>query len=61
MRVKFATSRDPEARISASYGTFKFPETYIVNAAGKVLAKYEGEPAGTWLDPKVLEQIRAMR
>ena len=61
MRVKFATSRDAEARISASYGTFKFPETYIINSAGKVLAKYEGEPAGTWLDPKVLDQIRAMR
>jgi cytochrome c biogenesis protein CcmG/thiol:disulfide interchange protein DsbE len=61
MKVKFPTAHDPEARISARYGTFKFPETYIINSAGKVLAKYEGEPAGTWLDPKVIEQIRAMR
>ena len=61
MRVKFATSRDAEARISASYGTFKFPETYIINASGKVLAKYEGEPSSTWLDPKVMEQIRSMK
>ena len=61
MRVKFPTTRDAEARISASYGTYKFPETYIINSAGKVLAKYEGEPSSTWLDPKVIEQIRAMK
>src|SRR5271165_4791756 len=35
-KVSFQTARDPEADISASYGTFKYPETYIIDKSGKV-------------------------
>src|SRR5580698_3035719 len=37
--VVFDTARDPEADISASYGTFLIPETYIIDRSGKVLEK----------------------
>jgi cytochrome c biogenesis protein CcmG, thiol:disulfide interchange protein DsbE len=41
-RPSFQTSRDPEADIAASYGTFLFPETYIINREGKVVKKIIG-------------------
>jgi peroxiredoxin len=60
-QVKFATAWDPDARISASFGTFRFPETYVINREGKVVATYtEGEPEGTWLAPHVIDSIRGM-
>ncbi|MBY0372948.1 MAG: TlpA family protein disulfide reductase [Bryobacteraceae bacterium] len=60
LKVGFATAHDPEARISASYGTFKFPETYVINSQGKVVAKFIGEPDDTWLAPRVLDSLRSM-
>src|SRR2546425_211587 len=50
-RVAFETARDPEANISASYGTFKVPETYIIDRTGKVVQKVIGE--GEWGDATV--------
>lgn len=41
-RPAFQTMRDPSADIAASYGTFQFPETYIIGRDGKVLKKYIG-------------------
>ena len=38
----FETSRDPEADISANYGTFLFPETYVIDKSGKVVKKIIG-------------------
>jgi cytochrome c biogenesis protein CcmG, thiol:disulfide interchange protein DsbE len=38
----FETSRDPEADIAASYGTFLFPETYVIDHNGKVIKKIIG-------------------
>ena len=57
-RLAFETARDPEADISANYGTFKWPETYIINAEGKVVEKYIGDR--NWMDPKLMESIRRM-
>jgi cytochrome c biogenesis protein CcmG/thiol:disulfide interchange protein DsbE len=37
--VTFATSRDPEAKIPVSYGTWRYPETYVINQQGKVVQK----------------------
>src|ERR1051325_1224725 len=37
--IQFETARDPESNISASYGTFKVPETYIIDRNGKVVQK----------------------
>lgn len=50
-KIAFETARDPEANISASYGTFKVPETYIIDRTGKVVQKVIGE--GDWGDATV--------
>lgn len=47
---------DPGAPVSHSYGTYKFPETYIVDRQGIVLHKVIG-PAD-WRDPAALQFIR---
>jgi len=39
VQTRFRTVR--EARIHRDYGTFMYPETYIVDSTGKVLRKYE--------------------
>jgi cytochrome c biogenesis protein CcmG/thiol:disulfide interchange protein DsbE len=38
----FQTSRDPDADIAASFGTFAFPETYVIDKDGKVVKKIVG-------------------
>ena len=48
-RPSFPTTRDPDAEIAASYGTFLFPETYIINKEGKVVKKIIG-PIQDWAD-----------
>jgi len=50
-QVAFQTARDPEANISTMYGTFKVPETYIIDRTGKVAQKIIGE--GDWSDATV--------
>lgn len=39
--IGFDTWRDPEAEagLAAKYGTFQFPETYIIDTSGKVVIK----------------------
>lgn len=50
-KLAFETARDPDANISSSYGTFKVPETYIIDRTGKVVQKVIGE--GDWGDAAV--------
>jgi cytochrome c biogenesis protein CcmG, thiol:disulfide interchange protein DsbE len=57
MRMSYPTAHDREARISASYGTFKFPETYVIKD-GKVLEKIISMPEGTWVDPQLVARLR---
>lgn len=57
-KITFLTARDPEARISSGYGTFKYPETYIIDRHGKVIQKIIG-PAD-WTDPAMVNQIRVL-
>ena len=56
--VGFLTARDPQAAISAEYGTFKYPETYIISADGRVLQKHIGPEV--WTDEKLINSIRAL-
>ncbi len=58
MRPSFLTWRDPEAKINADYGTFKYPETYIINASGKVVQKIVG-PAD-WSDEKMISYVGSL-
>lgn len=57
-RVQFETARDPQANISSEYGTFKYPETYIINREGKVLQKHVGPR--DWMDPELLKSIESL-
>jgi cytochrome c biogenesis protein CcmG/thiol:disulfide interchange protein DsbE len=57
-RVSFETSRDPDASISAQYGTFKYPETYVINANGEVVAKYIGPK--DWMSPEVINDMKKL-
>ena len=57
----YEVSRDPDAEISSSYGTFVFPETYIIDRSGRVVQKIIGEPEkGDWTDPELLARIRRL-
>ena len=57
----YEVSRDPEADISTSYGTFVFPESYVIDRSGKVVQKIIGEPEkGDWTDPELLARIRRL-
>jgi peroxiredoxin len=52
----FLTARD--MKIHEDYGTFMYPETYIIDAKGKVLLKI-ADPAD-WTDPKVTGYIDSL-
>jgi peroxiredoxin len=56
-KVAFLTARDPEARISADYGTFKYPETYIIDSKGEVLEKFIGPE--NWMDPNLINRVKS--
>jgi cytochrome c biogenesis protein CcmG, thiol:disulfide interchange protein DsbE len=52
----FLTARDTQ--LHADYGTFMYPETYIIDAQGKVLRKV-AEPAD-WMSPEVTQYINSL-
>jgi peroxiredoxin len=56
--VSFQTVRDPAANVSADYGTFKYPETYVIDRGGKVVQKIIGPT--DWTDPKMISYIRSL-
>jgi peroxiredoxin len=57
-KISFLTARDPQAAISAEYGTFKYPETYVIDSQGKVLQKHIG--ARLWNEEKLIQEIQAL-
>ena len=57
-KVSFLTTRDPENKLNADYGTFKFPETYIINREGKVVSKIIS--ATNWTDDRMLSYVKSL-
>jgi len=57
-KVSFLTARDPSAEISGEYGTFKFPETYVIDASGRVVQKHIGPEV--WTNENLIQQIQAL-
>lgn len=57
-KVNFPTSRDPESNVSASYGTFQIPETYIIDSTGKVREKIISNV--NWMDPDLIKRVRSI-
>lgn len=52
-KIDLLTVRDPEQKSNNLYGTFKFPETYIVDRHGVMRRKFIGPV--DWSQPEVLE------
>ncbi len=55
--VSFQTSWDPKADISARYGTFQYPETYIIKN-GVVMRKFPN--AEDWLSDDMTQYIQSL-
>jgi len=53
--VTFPNVFDPEAEVGARFGTFRYPETYLINRQGRVLEKFVGPEL--WTSPQVVEKI----
>ena len=51
--VNLLSVRDPDARSSSLYGTFKYPETYVIDRNGVVRRKFIG--AVDWTEPEVID------
>ena len=58
LNVSFLTARDPEHTINAEYGTFMFPETYLINSAGKVVMKVIN--SRDWTDEKMVSDVKSL-
>jgi peroxiredoxin len=57
-KVAFQTARDPEGKIAADYGTFKYPETYIIDSQGVVVEKIVG--AVNWTDAGMIARVKRL-
>ncbi len=53
--VDLLSVRDADQKSNALYGTFKFPETYIIDRNGVVRRKFIG--AVDWTEPDVIEYL----
>ena len=57
-KVSFLTARDPDNKINAEYGTFKYPESYIINRDGKVVMKIISST--DWTDEKMVSYVKSL-
>jgi cytochrome c biogenesis protein CcmG/thiol:disulfide interchange protein DsbE len=53
--VNLLSVRDGDNKSNALYGTFKFPETYVIDRGGVVRRKFIG--AVDWTEPDVIEYL----
>jgi cytochrome c biogenesis protein CcmG/thiol:disulfide interchange protein DsbE len=51
--VNFVTVRDPDRKTANLYGTFGWPETYIIDRKGVIRRKFIG--AADWTSPEITE------
>jgi peroxiredoxin len=58
LNITFINHRDPDRHISSLYGTFMYPETYIIDAQGRLVRKVIG--ALEWDDPQVVSQLTSL-
>jgi peroxiredoxin len=54
--LTFTIGRDPNQELAHRYGTFKYPETYIVDRDGQVAEKIIG--AIDWQDPRLIAFVQ---
>jgi len=56
--LSFPVLRDPDRSVDNRYGTFQFPETYIIDQEGRVAEKLIG--AVDWQDPRLLAFVQEL-
>ncbi|HUY12276.1 MAG TPA: TlpA disulfide reductase family protein [Terriglobia bacterium] len=56
--ITFPVARDPNQFLSARFGTFKFPETYIFDRNGRLAEKVIGTT--DWDDPRMIQFVQAL-
>ena len=56
--VNLLTVRDVEQRSNQLYGTFKFPETYIIDQNGVLRRKFIG--AVDWNTPEIVDYLKKL-
>jgi cytochrome c biogenesis protein CcmG/thiol:disulfide interchange protein DsbE len=57
-KVDMLTVRDSAKQSSNLYGTFKYPETYIIDRGGIVRRKFIG--AVEWSQPEIVEYLNRL-
>lgn len=56
-RVAFQTYRDPGSSISSEYGTFQYPETYIIKN-GRIVRKFVADQ--NWMSDDIAQYIQSL-
>jgi len=56
--IDLLTVRDSKQMSNALYGTFKFPETYIIDKNGKIVRKFIGEQ--DWTTPEIVNYVNGL-
>ncbi len=56
--VDLLTVRDTQQKTNEVYGTFKFPETFIIDRNGKIVRKFIG--ATDWTAPDIVEYLNKL-
>ncbi len=56
--VDLLTVRDTERKTNEVYGTFKFPETYVIDRNGKIVRKFIG--ATDWTSPDIVDYLNKL-
>jgi cytochrome c biogenesis protein CcmG, thiol:disulfide interchange protein DsbE len=57
-RPAFLSFRQPDESIQHSYGTFKIPESYLIDRSGTVRAKFISSQ--DWTSPEIVGQVKAL-
>ena len=57
--IDLLTVRDPKNAANTLYGTFKFPETYVIDKDGVIRRKFIG--AADWTNPEIIEYLNKLQ
>lgn len=56
--IDLLTVRDSGQKTNGLYGTFKFPETFVIDRNGKIVRKFIG--AQEWTSPEIVDYLKKM-
>ena len=56
--LTYPVARNPNRGVPARYGTYQFPETYIIDRSGRVAEKIVG--ATDWTDPRMIAFVQSL-